>query len=225
MDYYWQFEAVRRNADLLLRGATTTLLLTLTSVVAGFLAALVLLLLRRTAAAPVRWTIRAYVDLFRGLPVLVLMVWLFFCLPILLDIRISGFWVAVLSLALNYSALEAEILRAGVDAIPGGQLEVTRHFRFTPWQTARHVIVPQAFWRTLAPSLGQAINTLKLSALASFIAVPDLFYVTEGLVRDTFRPLEFYTALAAAYLVLILPLSAAVQVLENRLTKRFRAYV
>lgn len=130
--------------------------------------------------------------------------------------------MAVVGLGLNFAALMADILRSGYEAIPQGELEVARSFGFNRRQTLSHIILPQAFWRSLAPSLGQAVNTLKLSSLASFIAVPELFYKTSHLIQETFRPLEFYTILSGLYLALILPLSLVVQGVERKLNQRFR---
>ena len=89
--------------------------------------------------------------MFRDLPVLVVIFWLFFCLPILLgrSLLLAPFNVATVALGLNFSALMADILRAGYEAIPSGELEVARSFGFSRWRILRHIILPQAFWRSL----------------------------------------------------------------------------
>lgn len=225
MEYTWQFGPVWRSLDLLFAGLWVTTKLTFISVVIGTAAAVLLAGGRISNSRPLRIASMAYIELFRGLPLLVLLVWLYYCLPLLGDalVRFPPFWVGVVALALNFSALEAEILRSGYDAIPKGEIDAARFFNFSRVQTTRYITLPQAFWRSLAPTLGQVINTLKLSALASFISVPELFYMNEALVRDTFRPLEFYTILAAFYLLLIIPASVGVQILEANLRRRFRA--
>ena len=223
MDYNWDFSSVWRYRDVLFSGVLGTALLSAASVLLGTALAVVLLALRQSRFIPFSLSARAFIEIFRGLPVLVVMFWLFFCLPIFLGHSnfLSPFNVAVVGLGLNFSALMADILRAGFEAIPFGELEIARSFGFSRLRTFRHIILPQAFWRSLAPALGQAVNTLKLSSLASFIAVPELFYRTTHLIQDTFRPLEFYTVLALLYLALILPLSFCVQLLERSLSKRF----
>lgn len=223
MAYQWDFAWVLSNWSSLASGVATTGLLTLATIVLGFLLAILWAGLRISGNPVLSGFSRLCVELFRDLPVLVVLVWLYFCLPILVGetATFSPFWIAVVGLALNYSALEADILRSAYLSIPRSELEAARSFGFSRWQLVTYIVLPQAFWRALAPTLGQAVNTLKLTSLASFITVPELFYVSGRLIQETFRPLEFYTALAAAYLVLIFPLSAGVQVLEHRLQVRF----
>lgn len=223
MSYEWDFSWIWRNGDVLLKGMGVTALLTIATVASGTVVAVALSFMRLSKILVVQWVARIYIELFRNLPVLVTLVWLYFCLPIFMGegLRIPPFWVAVMGLALNYSAMQAEIYRAGVEAIPVGEIEVARAFRFKPWDIARTIILPQAFWRSLAPTLGQIVNTLKFSALASYITVAEAFYVTGQLIQETFRPLEFYTALAGMYLLLIMPLSIAMQLMEKKLQVRY----
>ncbi len=197
--------------------------LTIASITTGGALGVFVFLARRVRLSPVHWLAVVFIEVFRGLPVLVTLIWLFFCLPLLLGSagQMPPFWVAVLGLGLNYAALQAEILRAGYEAIPPGEIEAALGLRFSRWQILRYIAIPQAFWRSLAPTLGQAINTLKLTALASFIAVPELFYSASDLIKATSRPLEFYSILAAVYLALILPLSFVLEAMEARLTARF----
>ncbi len=224
MQYHWDFSTVWRYRDVLASGLLGTALLTLLAVLLGTILAVGILALRQSRFGALSLTARGFVEVFRDLPVLVVIFWLFFCLPILLgrSLLLAPFNVATVALGLNFSALMADILRAGYEAIPSGELEVARSFGFSRWRILRHIILPQAFWRSLAPALGQAVNTLKLTALASFISVPELFYKTSSLIEETFRPLEFYTVLALLYLALILPLSIVVQLVERRLNQRFQ---
>ncbi len=224
MNYTWDFTWVWRNSDVLAWGMLVTLVLTLVTVAVGAVIGVLVAIMRQSRLRPVFWIARIYIEVFRDLPVLVVLIWLFFCLPILLgpNASIPPFWVAVAGLSLNFSALQAEIIRAGYEAIPVGQLDAASGLHFNRWQVLRHIVFPQTVWRSIAPTLGQAVNTLKLTALASFICVGELFYVTGRLIQDTFRPLEFYTTLALLYLALILPLAIFVQLFEDRLSKRFR---
>lgn len=223
MEYTWDFTSVWRNWQGLLQGVGITLALSVAAISFGLLLSVPLALLRKSRLKVAAWSSRAFIEVFRDLPVLVVLVWLFYCLPILLgnDIRPTPFAVAVLGLGLNFTALQAEIFRAGLEAIPPGQVEVARTLGFSRYQVARYIVIPQALWRTLGPALGQAVNTLKLTSLASFIAVNEVFHATTFLIQDTFRPLEFYTVLAALYLVIIMPLSFVIQVIERRLELRF----
>ncbi|MCI0557414.1 MAG: amino acid ABC transporter permease [Nitrososphaera sp.] len=224
MTYSWDYSVVFAHLEILLRGMGVTLLLTTVTVLFGLIAGCLVAIMRSSKRWILSWSARSYIEIFRDLPVLVTLIWLYFCLPIFLgpSLRISPFWVAVIGLGLNFSALQAEITRAGFEAIPVGETEAARGLDFTQWQILRFIVIPQAFWRSLAPTLGQTINTLKLTALASFIVVPELFYETSALIQETYRPLELYTTLAVLYLALILPFSLLLQALEARLAARFR---
>jgi polar amino acid transport system permease protein len=223
MDYLWDFSSVWRSWPALVEGVSVTVALSVASILMGLMLAGILTVLRKSRIAPTVWFARGFIEVFRDLPVLVVLVWLFYCLPIFIGhgISLSPFVVAVIGLGLNFAALQAEIFRSGVEAIPEREIEVARTLGFTRYQIARYIIVPQALWRTLAPMLGQAVNTLKLSSLASFISVGDLFHTTTFLIQETYRPLEFYTVLAALYLAIIMPLAITIQRLERRLELRF----
>jgi len=223
VDYRWDFSPVWRNWPALAEGVGVTVALSMASILLGLILAGLLTVLRKSSVPPAVWVARGLIEVFRDLPVLVVLVWLFYCLPIFVgnEIRPSPFLVAVLGLGLNFAALQAEIFRSGVEAIPEREIEVARTLGFSRWQITRYIIIPQAVWRTLAPTLGQAVNTMKLSSLASFISVGELFHATTFLIQDTYRPLEFYTVLAALYLVIIMPLAITIQRLEHRLEMRF----
>jgi len=126
-----------------------------------------------------------------------------------------------LGLALNFSALQAEIFRSGFYAIPNDQIKVAKSFGFKNSKILQKIIIPQTFWRSLPPTLGQIINTIKLTSLTSFIAIPELFHTTEQLIQESYRPLEFYTILAVMYLIIIIPLSLLFRLFEAKLSGRY----
>jgi len=149
----WDWSAVARNAGPLGAGLWITLLLTVAAVTLGTATGLLLFAMRRLAPAPIRVVSLVLVDVFRSLPILVTLIWLFFCLPILSGgvLRPSPFWVATIGLALNFAALYAEILRSAYDSIPHGQVEAAYGLQFTRTQFLLHVALPEAAWRSLAP--------------------------------------------------------------------------
>lgn len=225
MDYSWDFSVVWRYKEALFGGLWVTAQLTFLSVGLGTLAGVIFLFARRSKIAPLRWLAMAVIEVFRDLPVLVALIWMYYCLPILLGtgLRLSSYAVAVIGLAANFGALQAEIFRAGLEAIPAGEIAAARGLNLRPRHILWYIVVPQTFWRSLAPTLGQIVNTIKLTALASFVVVPELFYVTGRLIQDTYRPLELYTAMAAFYLLIIGPLSLITQRMEQKLSGRFRS--
>lgn len=222
MSYDWNFNWVWNNISILFDGLIMTFKLTFISFCIGYVIAIGLVLLKTSQNKFIAFLGKIFIEIARGLPVLVTLVWLYYCLPIFIPIlHISPFWVAVLGLSLNFGGLQSEIIRSGFLAIPNSQLEVARSFNLTKTQILRYITLPQAFWKTISPTLGQLVNTLKLSSLASFITVPELFYKTNSLIQDSFRPLEFYTSLAVMYLLLILPLSFLTQFIENKISERY----
>lgn len=224
MSYSWNFAPVLRETEALLRGLGVTFSLTFCSIAFGGVIGLLLFLMRLSDSRAARAASIFTTEIFRSLPVLVTLIWLFYCLPILShgSLLPDPFVVAVLGLGLNFAALEAEIVNAGYEAVPPGEVEAARALGFTPRQALWRIAVPQAYWRSLGPTLGQVVNTLKLTALASFIAVPELFFITSDLLRNTARPLEFYTVMAGYYLLTIYPLSWLVRQLEKEMRRRFR---
>jgi len=223
MNYTWDFSWIWNNLDVLFKGLLFTFYLTVGTIILGLLLSLIFAILRLSKNKILNYFSRFYIEIFRDTPVLVLLVWLFYCLPIFLgdSIRLSGLIVAILGLALNFSALQAEIFRSGFYAIPNDQIKVAKSFGFKNSKILQKIIIPQTFWRSLPPTLGQIINTIKLTSLTSFIAIPELFHTTEQLIQESYRPLEFYTILAVMYLIIIIPLSLLFRLFEAKLSGRY----
>ena len=160
---------------------------------------------------------RTYVEIVRSVPVLVLILWVYYGLPALSGITLNVFWAGVLALALSDSAFQAEIFRGGIQSISRGQYEAAQSISLNYRDTMRFVILPQAIRRIL-PALGnQLVYMLKMSSLVSVIGMQELTRKANELVVSEYRPLEIYTILMLEYLVLILFVSAGVRRLERRL--------
>lgn len=173
-----------------------------------------------------RWHLRLvnriYVELVRAIPLLPMLFWVFYGLPIVfrsmgLDIPIDPFWGAIITLAISDSAFTAEIYRAGIQSIAKGQTEAAQTIGLTYRQTMRYVILPQAIRRILPPLANQFIYIVKMSAFASVIGMQELTRRANELVVTEYRPLEIYTLLILEYLVLVLLISAGVRWLERRM--------
>jgi polar amino acid transport system permease protein len=153
----------------------------------------------------------------RSVPILVLILWVYYGLPPVTGITIGVFWAGVLALALSDSAFQAEIFRAGIQSISRGQYEAAYSVSLGYRDTMRYVILPQAIRRIL-PALGnQLVYMLKMSSLVSVIGMQELTRKANELVVSEYRPLEIYTVLVLEYLVLILIVSAGVRWLERRM--------
>ena len=205
------------NLNFMISGAYNTIILSLTaisiSVVVGLLVALPGLSDKRG------WRMfnRVYVEVVRAVPILVLILWVYYGLPALSGITLNVFWAGVLALALSDSAFQAEIFRAGIQSIGKGQYEAAQSISLNYRDTMRYVILPQAIRRIL-PALGnQLVYMLKMSSLVSVIGMQELTRKANELVVSEYRPLEIYTILVLEYLVLILIVSAGVRWLERRM--------
>lgn len=215
MPYQWDFSIVWRNQDVFVNGALVTLQLTFFAITLGTLWGFLLGLSRLSKFKILRAFTSLYIEIFLALPVLVLLIWIYYSGPLLFRfLNISNFWTAVLALALSLGAFVAEIVRSGIEAVPRGQVEAARGMGMTFLQATRKIVVPQAFRVMTPPLLGQYITCLKLSSLASVIAVYELLHSAQNLITYTYRPLEIYTAVALTYVVLIFPFSLLTRRLE-----------
>jgi polar amino acid transport system permease protein len=166
---------------------------------------------------------RFYVEILRSVPVLVLILWVYYGLPVVLGISLSPFVAGILALALSDSAFEAEIFRAGIQSIERGQTEAADALGFNYAQKMRHVILPQALRRILPPLGNQFVYMLKMSSLLSIIGLQEMTRKANELTVTVYRPLEIYTVLVLEYLALILIASWIVRRLEGRLGANVQA--
>lgn len=204
--YDWDFNSVWTVREQLFDAFLVTVQLNTVVLAVGVTLGVLIGVVSRGESNSWRFLARIYTDLFRALPVLVLLVWFYFCIPILLGgIRISGYASAVIVLSLNLSAFISEIVRAGIDSVSNSYKEDALAAGFSKWQTNYRIVLPIALRIMVPPLVGQCINTIKLSVLASVIAVPELLHRTTDMISQTYRPLEFYTVLAILFLVLLLP--------------------
>ena len=158
-----------------------------------------------------------YVQVMRGVPLYVMILWIYFGVANILGINFTSYQAMVLALALTGSGYTTEIFRAGLGAIDRGQMEAARSIGLNRMRTYGHVILPQAF-RIVVPPLGNTfIGLLKGATLMSVIAVPDMVFLANELNVTLFTPFEVFTAVAVILVVIVLFFSALVYVLERRL--------
>ena len=205
------------NLKFLMSGYYFTLLLSFTSIFISIAVGLLVALPGLSKNPWLRNFNRVYVEIVRSVPILVLILWVYYGLPPMTGLEINVFWAGVIALALSDSAFQAEIFRAGIQSIDRGQYEASHSISLNYKDTMRFVILPQAIRRIL-PALGnQLVYMLKMSSLVSVIGMQELTRKANELVVTEYRPLEIYTILVLEYLVLILVVSAGVRWLERRL--------
>jgi glutamine transport system permease protein len=205
------------NLKFMLSGLSYSVQLSATAIAISVVIGLLVALPGLSSNVWARRASRTYVELVRAVPILVLILWVYYGLPQVTGLSIGVFWAGVIALALSDSAFQAEIFRAGIQSIARGQYEAAYSVSLGYRDTMRYVILPQAIRRIL-PALGnQLVYMLKMSSLVSVIGMQELTRKANELVVVEYRPLEIYTVLVLEYLVLILIVSAAVRWLERRL--------
>lgn len=207
----------RDNLQFLLRGLWPTISVSVLAFVLSLTLGLFISILALMPHGIPRAINRVYVEVIRAIPLLVLLLWIYYGLPISMGIELDGFTAGVLALALSDSAFEAEIFRSGIQSIDRGQGEAAESLGLTSWQKMRLVILPQAIRRILPPLGNQFVYVLKMSSLVSVIGLAELTRKANELNVTEYRPLEIYTALIVEYLILILIVSYFVRRLEKRM--------
>ncbi|HYM95926.1 MAG TPA: amino acid ABC transporter permease [Candidatus Sulfotelmatobacter sp.] len=158
-----------------------------------------------------------YVQLMRGVPLYVMVLWIYFGIANITGINFTSFQAMIIALALTGSGYTTEIFRAGLGAIDRGQMEASRSIGLSRLRAYGHVILPQTF-RIVVPPLGNTfVGTLKGATIMSVIAVPDMVFLANDLNVTLFTPFEVFAAVAVLLIVMVLFFSALVYVLERRL--------
>ena len=201
---FFNWPVLRDALPLLLEGLGITVLLGAVSIVAGSVSGLLMALLRIYGWAPLRALARIYVDVFRSIPLLVLLVLVYYALPFV-GVRLSSFASATLALSMVSCAYTAEIFRAGIEALPKGQFEAAAAIGLNFFDTMRDVVLPQALRIVTPPFTSNCINVLKDTALASVVAMPDLLKQATQAQALAANPTPLIGA-ALLYLALLLPL-------------------
>lgn len=205
------------NLRFLLSGVWLTLALSLTSIFLSVVIGLLVALPGISERRWLRWANRIYVETVRSIPILVMILWVYYGLPVVLGISMNPFTAGIVALALSDSAFEAEIFRGGIQSIDKGQIEAADSIGLNYYQKMRLIIIPQAVRRILPPLGNQFVYMLKMSSLVSIIGLQELTRKANELTVTVYRPLEIYTVLVLEYLVLILIVSWLVRRLESRL--------
>lgn len=198
-----------------LEAASTVFGLTILTIVVSWACGLLAALAQRSKWKSARVAAGFYIWFIRGTPTLIQVFIIYFGLP-QIGIRLSPFTAGVIALGINSGAYVAEIVRGGLNAIPRGQNESALALGFSPSETMRTIILPQVFRIILPAVTNEAISTLKNTSLLSTITVVELTLYAQTLIAATFRPFEFYIAVAVIYLVLTTILTFVASWLERR---------
>ncbi len=216
-------------------GAEVTIKLTVISSITGLILGLFAGIARLSKNPLFRWPAQFYVWVIRGTPLLVQILFAYNALPFLLEPLwkylqplgvppiqdvLTPYWAAFIALSVNVGAYNAEVIRAGIQAIAKGQWEAAMSLGMRPFQVMRYVIVPQAIKIVVPPLVNNVIALLKDSSLASVITLLELVHQGQRMISITFRPVEVYIAVAAIYLILTTVLTFFTDWLEREMAKR-----
>ena len=210
------WSVVWQQREQLLAATGTTVMLTIATMAIAVPCGMVVAALRLYAWAPVRAAATAYVELFRNLPLILVVFWAFYVLPILTGVGLSPLATGLAALSLNVTAYNAETFRAGINSIRRGQVEAAMALGMSRAQALRRVVAPQAL-RRITPVLASTwVSLFKDTSLVSVIAVTELAYVSMQIRAQTFRVLEMLTVMALIYWLLGYPQAKLVDWVQRR---------
>ena len=226
-NYNWGWDIINpnnleglTNLKFLISGITITIYISVISIFLAMIIGLLITLPSLSKNKFLNYLNITYVEIIRAIPLLVLILWIYYGLPIISGISFSPFVSGIIALTISESAFQAEIFRAGINSIKKAQWEAGSSLGLTFFKRLRFVILPQAI-KNILPAIGnQFVYVLKMSSLVSIIGIGDLTRKANELVVTTYRPLEIYTFLILEYLVLILIVSYFVRKLEKNLEKK-----
>ncbi|TIR27386.1 MAG: amino acid ABC transporter permease [Mesorhizobium sp.] len=214
IDTFFNPEVIASSLPALLRGFLNTLLLGIMSIVIGIAVGLAISLVRLYAPKPLRWLAIGYTDIFRALPVLVVLILIYYALPFL-GIRLSSWASAVMAFAIIMSAYSAEVFRSGIESIPKGQFEAAQALGLPFMLTLRKVVLPQAIRVVIPPMTSNCVSMFKDTSLASTVALPELLKEATNAQSLYANPSPLIGA-ALVYLIFLWPMVRLVSLLERR---------
>ncbi|QEE45429.1 amino acid ABC transporter permease [Rhizobium sp. WL3] len=217
LNTFFNLQVLADSMPALLWGLVVTLQIGVTSILVGLAGGLFLAVARLYAPTFFKLLIRGYIDIFRSIPLLVLLIVVYYALPFV-GIRLSPFLSAVTALSLVSAAYTAEIFRAGIEAIPHGQFEASAALGLSNRHTMIDVILPQAIRIVIPPLTNNCINVMKDTALASVVAMPDLLKQATQAQALAANPSPLIGA-ALIYIALLWPMVAIVSRLEKHFSR------
>ncbi len=204
----------------LIEGMKITLEITLLSGLAGLFLGAFIAGLRLTKIKLLTIPAAIYVTLFRGTPLLLQILFIYFALPPLIGLRVDSEPAGILALSMNCAAYFSEIFRAAIESIPKGQMEAARALGLSPIRAMRLVVIPQTYKRLIPPIVNELAALTKDTSLVSVVALSELLYVTQRLGAKYLRPWEVYVWAALGYLLVVLFFTITAHLLEKKLELR-----
>jgi His/Glu/Gln/Arg/opine family amino acid ABC transporter permease subunit len=218
--YTFDWTVVWDNSGLLLRALKITFEISIVAEIISLVVGLLIALLRVQKSRPLQWLAIAFIDFFRAVPLLVLLIWLYYGVTIISGLSFSAFQAGVIGIGVLYGANLAEIFRAGLEAVPVGQREAALTLGLSRRQALQSVVLPQAVRISIPPLGNMWIGVMKDSTLVSILGIQEIMRTAQNTVLENFRPFEIYSTVAVVYLILVLIFSRIIALLERRLPLR-----
>ena len=218
--YQFRWDVIPNNLDFLMSGLQMTLIISATALVFAMIGGLLLALVDMSRYLAVRAIGLAIGEVIRNTPILVQLLWVYYVLPIVFNIRISSFAAILIGLSVYMAAFMSEVYRSGIQAVPKGHREAAQVLGLTPFQSFRRIVLPQAIRLTLPPLASNFVQLIKFSSLGAVISVTEITRRGMELSSSTFRPLEIFSFIAVVYFFICWPLSMTIRIWEHRLARR-----
>jgi polar amino acid transport system permease protein len=216
----FRWDVIWNNLDFLMSGLQMTLFISATSLIFALIGGLILALFDLSRFAVLRGFSLTLGEIIRNTPILVQLLWVYYVLPIVFNIRVSSLAGILIGLSLYMAAFISEVYRAGIQAVPKGQREAAQVLGLTPAQSFMRIVLPQAIRMTLPPLASNFVQLIKFSSLGAVISVSEITRRGMELSSSTFRPLEIFSFIAVVYFFICWPLAMAIRIWEGRLARR-----
>jgi polar amino acid transport system permease protein len=215
MIYHFDFSILGQYGAYLLEGVIPALWVAIPSIIISTVAGIALAVVFTLQNKVLRGATVVFVDVFRTVPVICLMLWVHYVLPIVVGLRLTAIESATIALSLNGAAFICEAFRGVMDSIPETQRQASKSLGFSSLQTLRYVVFPQAVFATLPAVTNVHITIIKLVPVALIIAVPEVMFRAQELTVQFFRPIELYTGAALIYVGLVIAYAYFMRQLEK----------
>lgn len=220
MRYEWDFSVVISAIPDFMRGLGITAILAIVSMISGMILGLFISLARLSKRSIISYIAYIYIEIFRSIPLLMVLLWMYYSLPIMAEITFSSFTTACFALTLNLAAFTAEVYRSGILSIGKDQSEAAKALGMTSNQVMRRIILPQAIRRIIPPLGSIWVSLFKDSSIVSIIAVSELMYYAGVWSNKTYRPVEIYTVVALIYFIVTYPQARFADNLYKRIREK-----
>jgi polar amino acid transport system permease protein len=218
--YRWTWGVVPEYLPFLAQGLQLTLFLSVIAIACGMLLGIFVAAAKLSDSPPLQVFITGYIEVMRGTPLLVQLVWAYYCLPIVTGLQLPAVTSVLIALILNMGAFYGEAFRAGLQSIPRQEVESANILGLSYWQQMRYILVPQTFRIILPVLISMSISLFKDTSLVAIVGLSDLMYNGLSASISTYRPLELLTVVAIFYFLVAFPATLVLRRFELHLLRK-----